>query len=39
MNNDSMIINLWAPIFSGKDDEWPEFIVKFEAFFSDEGMH
>ena len=31
MIDDSMTINLQAPIFSGKEEEWPEFIVKFQA--------
>ena len=28
MSDDSMTINLQAPVFSGKEDEWLEFIVK-----------
>ena len=32
MSDDTMTINLQAPVFYGKEEEWPEFIVKFQAF-------
>ena len=32
MSDDSMTINLQAPVFSGKEEEWLESIVKFQAF-------
>ena len=32
MSDNSMTINLQAPVFSGKEEERPEFIVKFQAF-------
>ena len=30
MKDDTMTINLKAPVFNGKEEEWPEFIVKFK---------
>ena len=32
MSDDAMAINLQAPVFSDKEVEWQEFIVKFQAF-------
>ena len=37
MSDDRMMINLQAPVFSGKEEEWPEFIVKFQAFLVTKG--
>ena len=32
MSDNAMTINLQAPVFNGKEEEWSEFIVKFQAF-------
>ena len=32
MSDNRMTINLQAPVISGKEEEWPEFTVKFQAF-------
>ena len=32
MSDNFMMINLRVPVFNGKEEEWPEFIVKFQAF-------
>ena len=37
MSDNSMTNNLQAPVFSGKEEEWPEFIVKFQAFLATKG--
>ena len=37
MSDDSITINLQAPVFSGKEGEWLESIVKFHAFLATKG--
>ena len=37
MSDDTMMINLQAPVFNGKEEEWPEFIVNFQAFLATKG--
>ena len=37
MSDNAMTINLQAPVFNGKEEEWPEFIVKFQAFLMMKG--
>ena len=37
MSDDSRTINLQDPVFSGKEEKWPEFIVKFKAFLATKG--
>ena len=37
MSDDNMTINLQAPIFSGKEEEWPEFNVKLQAYLATKG--
>ena len=32
ISDDSITINLQAPVFHGQEEEWPEFIGKFQAF-------
>ena len=32
MSDDSITISLQAPLFSGEEEEWPEFIVMLQAF-------
>ena len=32
-----MTINLQAPVFGGKEEEWPKFIVKFQSFLVTKG--
>ena len=32
MSDDAMTINLQAPVFNGKEEEWLEFIVNFQTF-------
>ena len=32
-----MTFNLQAPVFHGKEEEWPEFVVKFQAFLATKG--
>ena len=36
-SNDSTTINLQAPDFGGKEEEWQKFIEKFQAFFAMKG--
>ena len=33
-----MITNLQAPVFNGEEEEWQEFIVKFQAFLMTKGF-
>ena len=37
MSDNAMTINLQAPVFNGKEEEWPKFIVKFQAFLATKG--
>ena len=37
MNYNTMTINLQAPVFNGKEDKWPKFIVKFQEFLATKG--
>ena len=32
MSDNAIAINLWAPVLNGNEEEWPEFIEKFQAF-------
>ena len=38
MSADAMTINLQAPVFNGKKEEWPEFIVMLQAFLAIKGF-
>ena len=37
MSDNSMTINLQAPVFSAKEEEWMEFIVKCQEFLAMKG--
>ena len=37
MNDNAMTINLQAPVFNSKEEEWLEFKVKFQAFLAMKG--
>ena len=37
MSDNTMTINLQAPVFHCKEEEWPKFIVKFQAFLAMKG--
>ena len=37
MSDEIMTISLSASIFSGKEEEWPELIVKFQAYLATKG--
>ena len=37
MSDNAMTMNLQSPVFNGKEEEWPEFMVKFQAFLAMKG--
>ena len=37
MSDNNMTINLLATVFNSKEEEWPELIVKFQAFLARKG--